>query len=248
MNSIVLLPDELKNENEFEIVGSRFLELQKRHQLNCGNTLKAGIYNGNRGSIKILDSSNSGCSGNYVFNQDSFSRLPITVLLGISRPPTVKKVIHAVTTLGIEELILFRSEYSEKSYFDSKILSEDSILREVLLSLEQACDTKPPKISVVKLNLQNLFQNSLEKNISESACYFGHTQDSENSDISSSIRNGCLKKSVCLGIGSEKGWSQNEIELLTRYGFDKISFGSRMLRVEVALNVLIGVIATIQKK
>jgi RsmE family RNA methyltransferase len=45
---------------------------------------------------------------------------------------------------------------------------------------------------------------------------------------------------VALAIGPDGGWVPFEVELLERAGFTPVSFGPRVLRVEVAVSHVLG--------
>src|SRR5690606_17903357 len=66
--------------------------------------------------------------------------------LAMPRPKALKRVLAAVASLGVDELVLVNASRVEKSYFDSKVLTEAFIADKLALGLEQAKDTVPPHV------------------------------------------------------------------------------------------------------
>jgi RsmE family RNA methyltransferase len=49
-----------------------------------------------------------------------------------------------------------------------------------------------------------------------------------------------VESRVTLAIGPDGGWVPFEVDLLERVGFTPVSFGARVLRVEVAVSHVLG--------
>jgi RsmE family RNA methyltransferase len=165
----------------------------------------------------------------------------------LSRPQTIKKVVQAAVTMGIKELHLVRSERGEKSYLSAKVLSPNLLAKEIELGLSQAVDTVPPHVEVhdrflpfledlLPARLRALEPGGIAKLVAHtSAC-------TPAKQVFSSLTGGAH---VVLAVGPEAGWSDFEIQKFEAQGFSPISLGPRMLRVETAASVLLGLSLTL---
>ena len=60
----------------------------------------------------------------------------ITLAVGACRPLMTKRILEHATT-GVSEFVFFRAQNSEKSYLDSKVLSEENYKKYLIKGLEQ---------------------------------------------------------------------------------------------------------------
>ena len=80
----------------------------------------------------------------------------------------------------------------------------------------------------------------LPKEVFSDLNYVGYEKDA--SDVSGMFANFDKKKSITILIGPEGGFSENEIESLTKQGFIRTSLGKRILRAETAAIYALSVI------
>ena len=120
----------------------------------------------------------------------------------------------------------------EKSYWQTPTLSETSLRENCILGLEQAGDTIMPKIE-----LRHFFKPFVED---ELAGISKNTKKLTAHPVADKICPRILKEQVTLAIGPEGGFIPYEIEKLEEQGFETVTFGERILRVEQAVAVLLG--------
>ena len=152
------------------------------------------------------------------------------LLVGLSRPQTIKKILEHSSTLGACSFDLFKAQLSEKSYSQSKIY-EDLNFREYLID----------GISQSRL-YYNLPSFSLSKYL-QFEKYTAH----ENKFFLSLNSNKTFKdidteklKNPLLAIGPERGWTKAEEDRLMQQGFIPIKVSQSTLRVEHAIYTSIG--------
>ncbi len=89
---------------------------------------------------------------------------PIRLLVGLSRPQTMKKIFASAAELGCEEIAIFVSENSDRAYEKSKIFERGNaeIFEIFKKSAEQTCSTFFPKFRFFKT-----LEEALESEISE---------------------------------------------------------------------------------
>src|SRR6185312_421407 len=128
-------------------------------------------------------------------------------------------------------LVLLNATRVEKSYFDSPLLRPDAIREELVLGLEQGCDTRLPEVLV-----RDRFKPFVEDELS--AFWPTGSRILAHPIARQSIRALTPERPCVLAIGPEGGWTNYETSLLEHHGFEPVSAGPRILRVETAIPLL----------
>ena len=202
-----------------------------------GDSLKIGMLGGYLGSA-VIDSIND---TNIQLREVNLTILPpakldVTVVLALPRPKVLRRLIMDMTALGVCDIILINSYRTQKSYWQSPMLSR--LGEFVLEGLQQGIDTIAPTIT-----LQKRFKPFVEdhlKSLMTDRAIIAHPY----SELS--LRQYLQQHSIdaalpsMVFIGSEGGWIDYEIELLQAQGCQAVNIGTRILRTEAAVNVLLG--------
>jgi RsmE family RNA methyltransferase len=143
----------------------------------------------------------------------------------------LKRVLITATSMGVKQLYLLNSYRVEKSYWRSPQLSTENLHDTLCLGLEQGRDTLIPHI-----HLRPLFKPFVEDELP--ALCSGKTS------IVAHPGNNHLaiqedEEPGLLAIGPEGGFIPYEIEKLQAAGFQTMSLGPRILRVEAAVPALL---------
>ncbi|HYN01459.1 MAG TPA: 16S rRNA (uracil(1498)-N(3))-methyltransferase, partial [Vicinamibacteria bacterium] len=117
--------------------------------------------------------------------------------------------------------------------FDSKVLAPAFLARLVDLGLEQARDTRPPLIEV-RERFRPFVEDELDGWAGDSVRLTPHPP------AHAAVPRVEAYRPVTLAIGPDGGWVPFEVELLELAGFTPVSFGARVLRVEVAVSHVLG--------
>jgi 16S rRNA (uracil1498-N3)-methyltransferase len=156
--------------------------------------------------------------------------LPVDLLIGLSRPQTMKKVLTEVTTLGVRCLHIVPTGKSDPAYSRSQLWQNDAWQRCLREGAEQGFHTWLPDVQQwesLEQALTQLPSSSEELRITLDV-YEGNSRLSE-----------CLvnqpQSSVLLAIGPERGWNSNDRKLLREAGFQLAHMGPRVMRVETAV-------------
>ncbi len=145
------------------------------------------------------------------------------LLVGVSRPPTMKKVLEHATSLGVTHFHFFKAHLSDKSYLQSKVFNEDSI--EQLLKLGVAQSSKLAKLPIVK-SYPSLKQALVQVPPRRFLLSLGGHKSFMNLESP--------KEAVALAVGPERGWTQDEEAFLQEENFVPVKISSHTLRVEIA--------------
>lgn len=210
-------------------------------KVSVGSTFWCGVKNGLRGLATVSDVSPAGKITFSVAWEEGASGLelpPVRLLVGLSRPQTMKKIFAAASEIGCSRIDVFRSEKGDPAYAESSIWKPgDKTLSDILKkSAEQTCVPALPEFRLFR-SLEHFFEENTS--ISEQPNRFAlDVYASENSfgeiEISQS-------GSAILAIGPERGWTDLERAVLHGNDFTFVHLGGRVLRVETAVSVALAV-------
>ncbi len=150
-------------------------------------------------------------------------------MLALPRPPMLRRVLQAVTSLGVKRVVLLHTARVEKSFWQSHAVGAEEIRAQLLLGLEQGRDTVLPVVEQ-----ERRFRPFVEDRLPDWAegrrlvAHPGGPPAASTPDP------------VTLVIGPEGGLVPFELELLAAAGFEAVDLGPRILRVETAVPFAIG--------
>jgi RsmE family RNA methyltransferase len=121
----------------------------------------------------------------------------------------------------------------EKSYWSSPRMTEENLRLQSILGLEQARDTVLPSIA-----LHRLFRRFVESWPSTTRAFVAHPP------ARPPLPRG-VHEPVTLAIGPEGGFIDEEIASLERAGFETVTIGERILRVETAVAWAISMLSSL---
>ncbi len=236
MNLLLLRDEDFLADGTVRLSGRRLLHARAVLRAQVGSTLRVGKLGGAMGAAKILADDSRGLLLEVRLEDPPPPRAPLDLLLAIPRPKALKKVLPAVASLGVRRLVLVNAARVEKSYFDSHVLAPETLEALFCLGLEQARDTVLPELSV-RARFRPFVEDELDTHFGPGLRVLAHP------GVSGSVPAPSPETRVLLAIGPEGGWVPFEVELLQSRGFLPFSPGPRILRTEVAVSYLAGLLA-----
>lgn len=234
MNLILLFDSDFIDDTRtlVRLTGRRKEHVLSVCKASAGDTLRAGLINGKIGKGKVLKASDKVLEMSVTLDTPPPAPLPCTLILALPRPKVLKRCMEAVTAMGVKRIFIIESWRVEKSYWGSPVLSENTLREHMLLGLEQACDTVLPAVEIRK-RFKPFVEDEVPALISGTRPLAAHPYAER-----SCPRH--VKGPVTLAVGPEGGFIPYEIQLLQKQGFEAVSAGKRILRVEHALPAIIG--------
>lgn len=222
---------------------AQITHIHKVLNLQLGDTLKIGQLGGNLGTAIINEMTPNNIQlADVQLDTAPPPKLDVTVVLALPRPKVLRRLIMDMTALGVRDIVLINSYRTQKSYWQSPLLAR--LDEFVLEGLQQGVDTVAPRISMQK-RFKPFVEDELASLITHDAIVahpyseLSLTQYLQRHALQSApSTKAALPSVVC--IGSEGGWIDYEIELLAGQGCQAVHMGSRILRTEAAVNVLLG--------
>lgn len=204
-----------------------------------GDTFTCGIEDGPSGTATITNIENGFITFDFKPETDGKPLYPLVMIIGFPRPIQLKRLLRDVAALGVCEVHLTGTELGEKSYMQSNLLERGSARKMLWDGTVQAGSTHLPKL-VMHQTLKECL-DELEKRF----------PDSEKYALDNIRPKGSLKSVQGLSenaphfiaaIGSERGWTNKERDLLEDSGYVLCGMGCRIMRTETAATVAASII------
>jgi len=221
VNLVLITPDEAATGLPADDARTR--HLRETVGLAVGGSFHVGIENGLRG-IATLTALAPKLTFSVAWEKSPQTRLPLTVLVGLPRPQTAKKVLHDLASLGAARIIFFESAKGDPGYLTSSLWKDGEWREHVLKGAEQACSTLVPEVTRVGSLAEALV--GLDANAWKLA--LDPYEATGAPELSTSA------KAAVLAIGPERGFAETERATLRAAGFGFAHLGDRILRVEAA--------------
>jgi RsmE family RNA methyltransferase len=135
----------------------------------------------------------------------------------------------------VKRIYFTGSRKTDKNYWSSPVLEPDSIRKHVLMGLEQGKDTVMPDVQF-RAFFKPFVEDELPEISRDTLKLLAHPADSPGPQIKNDT-------AITLAVGPEGGYTDYEAGLFKEKGFDIVSLGERVLRVEFAVTALIARLA-----
>ena len=225
MNIILFEPQEWQN--DLSPQDERVQHVHKILKSKVGDTLSAGVINESLGEAIISDIKEDGSiSFDYKAHDETLTPLSkLALIIGTPRPPTAKRLIRDLATVGVGRIIFVATDLGEKSYLTSRLWSKGEYKDALLLGASQS---KSPLLPHIEKHYS--LYKAIDQ-LSPETVKLG--LDNVNPDVKlGEYRASSPDNEVCLAIGPERGWSDREREVFKEKGFRICSLGNRVLRTE----------------
>ena len=215
----------------------RTLHLLKVLHKKTGDDFEAGVLGGNMGTGRIESIK---LDGSLTYSLDLGSeaprRYPLHMAVGFPRPIQIRRILRDLSNLGIPEINLIGTELGEKSYRDTKLLSDGGARAAMIEGAVQARDTMIPVLSAYNTLEDWLGERPWDKPREKKGFRISPLLiAADNVRPEGALANlSAMGQAVVLAIGSERGWSDAERTQLEKAGFLRLSMGDRVMRTETA--------------
>lgn len=200
-----------------------------------GDIFDVGLRNGPLGKAKLLNINALSLDLAINWNDTPQMSYPVELVVGMSRPQTMRKVLQLGATLGVRAIHCVLLEKSESNYAASTLWSSSEWKRHLSLGAEQAFSTTIPELN----HFESLEAYWSSRELSGFCAAFDNY---ESTGAWGSFKPKEGNDSFILMIGSERGWSAKERDLLRGQGVDLFSLGERVLRTETAVSAALSIL------
>ena len=215
-----------------------------------GDSFTAGIIDGVSGLARItrLDEKERRIYFEFTATGDGKPLNPLNMIVGFVRPIQLRRLLRDVAALGVNELYLTGTELGEKSYMQSDLAKPEKVRELLLEGTVQAGSTHVPKVFIHK-NLQECLED-VSKKVALREPQGPHGAqliclDNVNPECSlgaalaqdAAVPETLEGPQITVAIGSERGWTDRERDLMQKAGFIRCGMGERIMRTETAVTV-----------
>lgn len=243
MNLILLFKDDFLPPDEaspvardgrgrVRLCGRRLAYVKTVHRAKPGDEFSVGLLDGRIGRGRILALAEGELEMSIVLEHAPPPALPVTLVLALPRPPVLKRVLIAATSMGVKRIELLHCRRVEKSFWSSSAVSAERVREQLLLGLEQARDTVLPRVSLHR-RFRPFVEDQLPGLVENTLGIVAHPEASMPCPRD-------VGGPVTLVVGPEGGFVPYELERLEAAGLSRVRIGERVLRVEAAIPALLG--------
>lgn len=210
----------------------RYQHIKNILKMGRGDSFDAGLINGWGGRAIIGEFTEDEMIVQFSPLWESPPLSPVTLIIGTPRPPTARRLLKDITSMGIDRIWFTATELGEKSYLTSKLWKDEKYMEYVLEGAQQGETTLLPEIRrfySLKRCVEELGDDQL--------CAL---DNNESQGPISQFQAGADR--TVIAIGPERGWTEKERQTLKNRGFAMLSMGQRVLRTETACSLATGFI------
>jgi 16S rRNA (uracil1498-N3)-methyltransferase len=253
MPNLLFLPNIIKLEID-QIIEVDTEQFQNEYDFHIGQSLRLGIWPDNFGQgetyiAEVVEYSDFKVSLKVISEFELKSTISISLIVALPRPQILKRILETIPCFSVRNIYLVGGDRVEKSFFQSKVLKENS--KELLLKEGsiQAGFSYRPRIVVLE-KFRDLFQYLSEEK--KSVKLLAEVDD--NRSLTSILGTTRTSKESLeftdfnLAIGPERGWSEREKDTFITNGFKLFGMGPGILRVDVALIAALSRITLLSKE
>lgn len=227
MNLLLIEPDERRQPGLACVEGRKAEHLRTVLGKDAGATVRVGELGGLVGEGTIERTDAEGTWLRYSVTEAPPPASPVRLVLALPRPPMLRRVLAAVTTLGVKHIALIGAARVEKSFWTSHSLRPDAVAEQLRLGLEQARDTVLPTVELFQ-RFRPFVEDTLPSFAAGSRRLIAEPMP-EAAKPTPSV------EPTTIAVGPEGGWVPFELELFAAADFMPVSLGPRILRVETAV-------------
>lgn len=231
MNLGLLFDDDFVAEDRVVLRGRRRQHLETVRKVTEGDQVPVGRVNGLMGTGTVTQLDAKEVHLDIRLDTPPPEPLPLTLILAMPRPKMFRRVLQTCAALGVKDIWLINTYKVEKSFWQTPWLQEEQLRENLALGLEQACDTRMPEV-----HLRKLFKPFVEDELP------GLIDGRRGIVAHPGTRAVCpkhLSEPAALCIGPEGGFIPYEVDKIIEAGAEAVHLGSRILRVETAVPVLV---------
>jgi len=236
VNCIVLEPAEVPPvapATSVELRGRRARHVIQVLRGQPGQRVRVGALGGRLGHAVVASLSDDGVALESIeLDTEPPAALPVTLCVALPRPKSLRRVLHAATTLGVKRIVLLESWRVDKSYWQSPLLTPEAIRSVLILGLEQAVDTILPTVEIQR-RFRPFVEDDVPALIQGTTAVVAHPGSAESIPAE-------MPGPMTLFVGPDRGFTPFEIDLLTSNGVSPRRLGPRVLRVDEAVPALLG--------
>ena len=189
-----------------------------------GSRFRAGVVNGPSGHGTVLAVERERLQVALHWDAEPSAAPDITLIVGLPRPPSAKKILYQCAAVGCRAIHFVHTWLSDGNYAKSRLWTNGEWRRHLLDGVQQSAATTAPEVTCGEP------LHRVVTGIAEEATAVALDQGAGARRLGAED----LQRPLVLAVGPERGWSEQDLEILVRHGLTLCTLGNRILRVETA--------------
>ncbi len=193
----------------------------------AGDDFDAGLIDGPKGKARLERIGSDGLELSFEWSEMEPDLHAVDLIVGLSRPQTNRKILNEATSLGVRSIRFMVTERGEPSYAQSSLWASGEWRRHIVAGAAQAFSTRLPEVA---------FGMSLVDAVAKVSGGVRKRIALDNYEATARLVDVATgRDALALAVGSERGWTGAERDLLRREGFVLANLGERVLRTETSV-------------
>lgn len=216
----------------------RYAHIKRILKKGPGDELLAGCVEGRVGIALIEADDGSVLRLRFRPEREAPSLLPLVALLGFPRPIQAGRIVKDLTSLGLSRIALSGSELGEKSYFQSDFFKNEEYRAALVEGAEQAANPRLPAVETFWTLKRALDGLGARYPAARKICLDPYRAERGLGALiaEGAGRDGGVDEAapLVIAVGSERGWTEAELDLFAERGYAFARLGGRILKSETA--------------
>jgi 16S rRNA (uracil1498-N3)-methyltransferase len=233
----LMLFDDVFESVRLENADPRAQHLRKVLRAEMGTLVFIGFANGPRARAKVIALGGDGSLElEVVGTEPAPAALPVTLLIGLPRPHTARRILFEGASMGVAGIHFFEAERGEPSYGQSRLWTAEEWRDRLRLGAEQAFGTHLPEVA-----------RHADLPSAMTALDWADVKVVLDNYEAEGVLGAVLPDvgaSAVIALGPERGWSPGERELFRGKGWKLAHMGAHVLRAETACVAAVSTVAT----
>ena len=252
MNLLLIDREELRSDGTCTVEGRRAQHLRAVLGVEVGSTVRAGLVGGSLGSAEVIAT-----DGDVVLRFTATGVIPsplaVDLVLAIPRPKVITRTIEIAASFAVNRIDLTNAWRVDKSYLGSPRLEAGALALAARFGAEQGATTHIPPLAVHERLMSLLDERFPAPAPAADPSTVTTTVTTTDTLLIAHPGAPPLEQVVTriaptvLAIGPEGGWIERELETFIARGFQPVSLGAPILRVEAAVASALGQLALIHR-
>lgn len=234
---MLLDPGELRSDGTCVIADRRMQHLRTVLGVEVGSTVKAGVLGGALGTGEVIAIDGDGITLRLALTNSPSRPLDVELLLAVPRPKVITRTIEIAASFGVRRIDLTNAWRVDKSYLRSPRLDPVALTLAARFGAEQGGTTYLPEIALHDRLMGILDARFPPRELGDSTTELRLLAHPNAPAIEQVVTS---RKPTVLAIGPEGGWIEREVETFVARGFQPVSLGAPILRVEAAVASALG--------
>jgi RsmE family RNA methyltransferase len=229
-----------REEGVVTVGGRRGLHLRGVLGATIGSRVRAGIVGGGIGTAEVIADDGVQFALRLAITEPAPAPMPVELVLAVPRPKVLTRTIEMIASFAVERVALTNAWRVDKSYLSSPRLEPEALAEATRIGAEQGVTTHLPAITLHRRLMELLDTRWPASQRDDTLRMIAHPTGTP---IERAVRSG----PITLAIGPEGGWIQRELDTFVERGFELVSLGAPILRVETAVAAALGQLTLLQR-